>query len=98
MLALNCLMLEHLDMSFCGSAVSDSSLASIGRHLSEIRFLSVRGCIRVTGVGVESVVENCQKLEKFDVSQCRSILPWLRSGGITRARPGLHWCVIKGRW
>lgn len=83
-------------MSFCGSAVSDSSLASIGRHLSEMCSLSVRGCIRVTGAGVESVVENCSKLQSFDISQCRSVLPWLRSGGISKTRRGIRWCVVKG--
>jgi F-box and leucine-rich repeat protein 7 len=82
-------------MSFCGSAVSDSSLSSIGRHLSEIRFLSVRGCVRVTGVGVESVVENCHKLVGLDVSQCRNLIPWLKSGGVGRVRR-IRWSFVKG--
>lgn len=81
MLALGCPSLQHLNLAFCGSAVSDSSLRVIGRHLLELRALSVRGCVRVTGVGVEAVVDGCERLESFDVSQCRNLTPWLEGGG-----------------
>jgi F-box/leucine-rich repeat protein 7 len=76
--------LRKLDMAFCGSAVSDNSLRCIGLHLLELRYLSVRGCVRVTGHGVESVVEGCRYLEMFDVSQCKNLRPWLDRGGIQR--------------
>ncbi|KAK6613077.1 F-box/LRR-repeat protein 7 [Botrytis cinerea] len=48
-LSLGCPQLQSLKLSFCGSAVSDSSLRSIGLHLLELKELSVRGCVRVTG-------------------------------------------------
>jgi F-box and leucine-rich repeat protein 7 len=85
-LALGCPNLTHLNLSFCGSAVSDPSLRSIGLHLTSLRELAVRGCVRVTGLGVQSVVEGCQKLTLFDVSQCKNLQPWLVSGGIERWR------------
>ncbi|TKA65737.1 hypothetical protein B0A55_10921, partial [Friedmanniomyces simplex] len=56
-LALGLPKLEGLNMAFCGSAVSDNSLRCIGLHLLELKYLSVRGCVRVTGQGVEAVVE-----------------------------------------
>ncbi|TGO58869.1 hypothetical protein BOTNAR_0173g00240 [Botryotinia narcissicola] len=83
-LSLGCPQLQSLKLSFCGSAVSDSSLRSIGLHLLELKELSVRGCVRVTGVGVEAVVEGCSKLEVFDVSQCKNLKGWLDAGGIER--------------
>lgn len=83
-LALGLPLLRKLDMAFCGSAVSDNSLRCIGLHLLELRYLSVRGCVRVTGQGVEAVVEGCRFLEKFDVSQCKNLRPWLERGGIGR--------------
>ena len=83
-LALGLPALRKLDMAFCGSAVSDNSLRCIGLHLLELRYLSVRGCVRVTGQGVEAVVEGCRFLEKFDVSQCKNLRPWLERGGIGR--------------
>ncbi|PNS15640.1 hypothetical protein CAC42_4092 [Sphaceloma murrayae] len=67
-LSLGLTQLTHLDLAFCGSAVSDSSLRCIGLHLLELRHLSVRGCVRVTGQGVEAVVEGCRSLEVFDVT------------------------------
>jgi F-box/leucine-rich repeat protein 7 len=83
-LSLGCPLLQSLKLSFCGSAVSDSSLRSIGLHLLELEELSVRGCVRVTGVGVEAVVEGCSKLKIMDVSQCKNLLGWLNAGGVER--------------
>jgi F-box/leucine-rich repeat protein 7 len=85
-LALGCPLLTVLKLSFCGSAVSDSSLRSIGLHLLELRELSVRGCVRVTGIGVESVVEGCHNLEFFNVSQCKNLTRWLEQGGVEKCR------------
>ncbi|KIW19250.1 hypothetical protein PV08_03544 [Exophiala spinifera] len=85
-LALGCPNLTHLNLSFCGSAVSDPSLRSIGLHLTSLQELAVRGCVRVTGLGVQSIVEGCQKLKLLDVSQCKNLQPWLVSGGVERWR------------
>ena len=76
--------LVELRLAFCGSAVSDASLGCIALHLSELEGLSVRGCVRVTGVGVESVLDGCSRLRWFDVSQCRNLDPWLRAGGVSQ--------------
>ncbi|KAL2812797.1 hypothetical protein BDW59DRAFT_36387 [Aspergillus cavernicola] len=83
-LALQCSQLTYLNMSFCGSAISDPSLRSIGLHLLHLNRLSVRGCVRVTGAGVEAVGDGCTQLEAFDVSQCKNLVPWLESGGIQK--------------
>lgn len=83
-LALGCPLLRRLNLSFCGSAVSDSSLRSIGLHLLDLQSLSVRGCVRVTGVGVDAIVEGCHKLGYFDVSQCKNLKRWLDAGGVER--------------
>ncbi|EXJ87276.1 hypothetical protein A1O3_04235 [Capronia epimyces CBS 606.96] len=85
-LALGCPNLTHLNLSFCGSAVSDPSLRSIGLHLTSLKELAVRGCVRVTGLGVQSVVEGCQKLKLLDVSQCKNLQPWLLLGGVEQYR------------
>jgi F-box/leucine-rich repeat protein 7 len=85
-LSLGCPHLESLKLAFCGSAVSDSSLRSISLHLLELKELSVRGCVRVTGIGVEAVVEGCTKLESFDVSQCKNLSRWLELGGEQKSR------------
>ena len=66
--------------------MSDPSLRSIGLHLNSLKELAVRGCVRVTGAGVESVVDGCNKLCVFDVSQCKNLMPWLEQGGVERTR------------
>ncbi|KAK0906313.1 hypothetical protein LTR57_017846 [Friedmanniomyces endolithicus] len=96
-LALGLPRLEGLNMAFCGSAVGDNSLRCIGLHLLELRHLSVRGCVRVTGVGVEAVVEGCGRLEEVDVSQCKNLRGWREGGGVERVRGrGVRVGVVAG--
>ncbi|KAF2119689.1 hypothetical protein BDV96DRAFT_486412 [Lophiotrema nucula] len=101
-LALGLTNLTHLNLAFCGSAVSDTSLRCISLHLLELRQLSVRGCVRVTGTGVEAVVEGCRDLELFDVSQCKNLGRWLDAGGVesvrSRGRTVKFETVADGRW
>lgn len=92
-------MLTHLNLAFCGSAVSDSSLRSISLHLLELKYLSVRGCVRVTGTGVEAVLEGCSDLEEFDVSQCKNLGRWLDNGGVQRKGRGVKFATVAdGTW
>ncbi|CAL5870174.1 uncharacterized protein PFLUO_LOCUS4409 [Penicillium psychrofluorescens] len=93
-LALQCSQLKYLNMSFCGSAISDPSLRSIGLHLLSLQHLSVRGCVRVTGVGVEAVAEGCHQLQSFDVSQCKNLTSWLEDGGPARYRSRIDFEVV----
>ncbi|KAF2032900.1 RNI-like protein [Setomelanomma holmii] len=101
-LALGLPSLTHLNLAFCGSAVSDTSLRCISLHLLELRNLSVRGCVRVTGTGVEAVVEGCRDLELFDISQCKNLGRWLDAGGVQmvrqRGRSVRFETVADGRW
>ncbi|KAK4154713.1 hypothetical protein C8A00DRAFT_32533 [Chaetomidium leptoderma] len=82
--ALGLPLLRELKMAFCGSAVSDASLGCVALHLHELRGLSVRGCVRVTGNGIENVLEGCSRLEWVDVSQCKNLGGWLVGGGVGR--------------
>ena len=72
-LSLGCRKLKNLDMAYCGSAVSDASLSMIALHLHELESLSVRGCVRVTRSGVDTVLMGCVKLTKLNITQCRNI-------------------------
>lgn len=76
--------LRELRLAFCGSAVSDGSLESIALHLNELEGLSVRGCVRVTGKGMESILRGCTRLMWTDVSQCRNLEGWLRTGSLAK--------------
>lgn len=94
MLSLSLPHLSHLDLSFCGSAVSDSSLGAISLHLLALQHISVRGCVRVTGAGVEAVLDGCPSLAVFDVSQCRSLTPWLEAAGPARW-PAVRFAMVR---
>ncbi|KAL2812885.1 hypothetical protein BJX63DRAFT_443316 [Aspergillus granulosus] len=93
-LALQCSQLTYLNMSFCGSAISDPSLRSIGLHLLHLKRLSVRGCVRVTGAGVEAVSDGCTQLDAFDVSQCKNLIPWLEAGGTQKYKGKISFDTI----
>ncbi|CUM48675.1 unnamed protein product [Debaryomyces fabryi] len=72
MLCLGCPKLKHLDLSFCGSAVSDFSLANISLHLRFLEKLILKGCIRVTRAGIDSLLSSCSMLNYLNVSQCKN--------------------------
>ncbi|PNH49845.1 hypothetical protein VD0003_g7308 [Verticillium dahliae] len=82
--ALGLPLLQELRLAFCGSAVSDASLQSVALHLNELQGISVRGCVRVTGNGVENLLDGCGRLTWVDVSQCRNLEGWIRTGGVAR--------------
>ncbi len=82
--ALGLPLLQELRLAFCGSAVSDASLRCVALHLNDLRGLSVRGCVRVTGVGVEHVLDGCGRLEWLDASQCKNLTNWVTTGGMSR--------------
>lgn len=65
--------LKRLWLGFCGSAVSDSSLRSIAHHLQNLDELNIRGCVRVTDTGVQSVLSGIETLSILDITQCRNV-------------------------
>ncbi|ERS94879.1 hypothetical protein HMPREF1624_08777 [Sporothrix schenckii ATCC 58251] len=82
--ALGLPLLQELRLAFCGSAVSDASLRCVALHLQDLRGLSVRGCVRVTGVGVDHVMDGCTRLAWLDASQCKNLASWVAAGGVAR--------------
>lgn len=75
-LSLGCPSLKSLNLSFCGSAVSDANLRAVAMHLLDLEHLSVRGCVRVTAVGVDTVLAGCLKLKTLDITQCKNAGGW----------------------
>lgn len=73
-LCLGCPNLKSLTLAYCGPAVTDRSLEIISTHLKDLEHLSIRGCLLVTRVGVDSVLRGCPKLENFNISQCKNVV------------------------
>ncbi|SSD61849.1 uncharacterized protein SCODWIG_03610 [Saccharomycodes ludwigii] len=65
-------LLEKLDVSFCGRAVSNASLLSISMHLRNLQKIWLKGCLRVTRSGVDSLLGGFAPLTFVDISQCRN--------------------------
>lgn len=72
-LSLECPRLRELDLSFCGSAVSDTSLVSISLYLRNLQSLILKGCVRVTRAGLDTLLTGCCPLSFIDVSQCKNV-------------------------
>ncbi|KAL6946960.1 hypothetical protein ACO0QE_001816 [Hanseniaspora vineae] len=64
--------LEQLDVSFCGRAVSNASLLSISVHLKNLQKIWLKGCLRVTRSGVDSLLSGFAPLTFLDISQCKN--------------------------
>lgn len=72
-LSLGCPRIRELDLSFCGSAVSDTSLVSISLYLRNLEKLILKGCVRVTRAGLDTLLRGCCPLSLIDVSQCNNV-------------------------
>ncbi|KAI8094683.1 hypothetical protein BDF21DRAFT_355471 [Thamnidium elegans] len=66
--------LKDLDASFCGAAVSDVSIRALlnSNSIEPINSLNIRGCVRITDVCVNTILES-GKLESLNISQCPGI-------------------------
>ncbi|KAI8639970.1 hypothetical protein BD408DRAFT_370686 [Parasitella parasitica] len=66
--------LQELDASFCGAAVSDVSIRVLLESNTPVSMnsLNLRGCVRITDIGVKSILELGQ-LGTLNISQCPGI-------------------------
>jgi F-box/leucine-rich repeat protein 7 len=67
--------LQDLDASFCGAAVSDISIRALLKSettAEPIHSLNLRGCVRITDVCVNTILE-MGKLDSLNISQCPGI-------------------------
>lgn len=88
MLCLGCPKLKHLDLSFCGSAVSDFSLVAISLHLRFLEKIILKGCIRVTRAGIDSLLSGCSPLNYINISQCKNA--HIYPGGMPAQKLKIH--------
>ena len=88
LLGYGCPKLIDLNLSFCGAAVSDYSLNEL-KSLVHLKYLSVKGCVRVTREGVDFVLTEIKNLKELNILQCSrvnifrgvQVEPFDRSGG-----------------
>ncbi|KAI9261422.1 hypothetical protein BDA99DRAFT_464372 [Phascolomyces articulosus] len=72
--------LEALDASYCGSAVSDASIITLLKGTSQtIHRLNIRGCVRISGIGLMTGMEYAKHLKYVNISQCPGISPQVRT-------------------
>ena len=67
-----CRRLSHLDLSFCGAAVTDELVLELCSGLHHLKALSIRGCVQITDVGVDHIAKH-SRLKKINFSQCKSV-------------------------
>lgn len=72
LLGYGCPKLIDLDLSFCGAAVSDYSLKEL-KSLVHLKYLSIKGCVRVTREGVDFVLTEIKSLKELNILQCSRV-------------------------
>ncbi|KAI8142981.1 hypothetical protein BJV82DRAFT_515726 [Fennellomyces sp. T-0311] len=71
--------LAALDASYCGAAVSDASISALIKATwRTLKRLNIRGCVRVSGIGLMMALEYAQ-LQYLNISQCPGISRQIRS-------------------
>lgn len=70
----NCKLLAAIDVGCCDQ-ITDAAFQGMESNgfLSELRVLKTNNCVRLTVVGVSSVVESCKALEYLDVRSCPQV-------------------------
>lgn len=71
-MAEGCVLLEELNLSDCSKAVTAASMRAVGGKCKEMKTLILGRCEDVKGGAIAGVVL-CKKLEKLDLSGCRSL-------------------------
>eukprot|EP00158_Paraphelidium_tribonemae_P006673 Partr_v1_DN27930_c1_g2_i1_m11842 putative cyclic nucleotide-binding len=73
-----CLQLKALDASFCGNAISDDTISNIATRLTKLERLSIRGCVQVTDIGVQKLIDAAHALTRLNISNCKGITDSLK--------------------
>jgi hypothetical protein len=63
-----CRGLTHVDLSECGSCVTDKALVELGQHCGMLKALLLKACDRVSVLGIRAVAKHCKALETLDLS------------------------------
>ncbi|KAI5075317.1 hypothetical protein GOP47_0009393 [Adiantum capillus-veneris] len=66
-----CTKLTSLNMSYC-TKVTDAGLSALAR-LQDLRVLELRGCTKLSSIGLFAVAKNCRNLLQLDLKRCTSI-------------------------
>ena len=64
----NCFKLRSLDAGKCD--ITDNGMHIIGIHCPQLKKLSVRGCERVTDMGIKSIAAQCCSVQYLNVQEC----------------------------
>ena len=64
----NCFKLRSLDAGKCD--ITDNGMHIIGIHCPQLKKLSVRGCERVTDMGVKTIAAQCCSVQYLNVQEC----------------------------
>lgn len=64
-------MLQIINLAYCKD-ISDDSLRLLSK-CSRLNTLEIRGCARVSSVGLSSIAVGCKQIAKLDIKKCYHI-------------------------
>lgn len=67
-IAQNCLKLRSLDVGKCD--ITNNSLSALGINCPQLKRLSIKGCSKLTDMGIRAVVAQCCFLRHLNVEDC----------------------------
>lgn len=70
-IACGCPAMEMINIAY-NDKITDSSLISLSQCL-RLRILEIRGCPRVSTVGLSTIARACRELEVLDIKKCVDI-------------------------
>jgi F-box and leucine-rich repeat protein 2/20 len=70
-IARGCPNLEMINMGYCTN-ISDESLQCLSK-CSRLKILEIRGCLRISSVGISAIAIGCPQLRKLDIKKCSEV-------------------------
>lgn len=70
-IARGCPRLQIINLAYCKD-ISDDSLRLLSK-CSRLNTLEIRGCARVSSVGLSSIAVGCKQIAKLDIKKCYHI-------------------------
>lgn len=63
-----CRALLHVDLTECGSCVTDKAVVELAQHCHMLKSLLLRACDRLSGVSIKALARHCKAIETLDLS------------------------------
>jgi hypothetical protein len=72
-LSQGCPLLQSLDLSYCGAAVSDALITAAAHHCRQLAVVQFNGCAGWGEPGLKELLKFCSRLNRLEFAGCTGL-------------------------